>query len=204
MRYTGPKAKRCRRQGVNLYGSDKYDRILQRKPSGPGKGPRARRGKRSEYGTQLLEKQKVRDTFGLSERQFRRYYREALRSKQATGRRILELLEKRLDNVLFRAGFALTRLQSRQLASHGLFLINAHRTNIPSYEVKPGDIIEVHPRAASSAMFTGVLAATEKLVPPPWLKVDPRSLRIEIVSQPSDEHFERSLDIQKVVELYSR
>jgi small subunit ribosomal protein S4 len=204
MRYTGPKAKKVRRQGVNIYGADKYDRILQKKPSSPGKGPRARRGKRSEYGTQLLEKQKVRDTFGVSEKQFRRYYREALRSKQATGRRILELLEKRLDNVLFRAGFALTRLQSRQLASHGLFLVNTLRTNIPSHEVKPGDIIEVHPRAASSPLFTNILAATEKLVPPAWLKVDSRALRIEIISQPQQEHFEQALDIQKVVELYSR
>ena len=204
MRYTGPKAKRCRAQGVNLYGPDKYDRILQHKPALPGKGPRARRGKKSEYGTQLLEKQKVRNTFGLSERQFRRYYREALRSKAATGRRILELLETRLDNVLFRAGFALTRMQSRQLASHGLFLVNKLRTNIPSHVVRPGDVIEVHPRAASSALFTTVLATTEKLVPPAWLKVDPRSLKIEVLSGPAPEHFEQSLDIQKVVELCSR
>jgi len=204
MRYTGPKAKRCRAQGVNLYGSDKYDRILQKKPMGPGKSPRARRGKKSEFGTQLLEKQKVRNTFGLSEKQFRRYYREALRSKAATGRRILELLETRLDNVLFRAGFAMTRMQSRQLASHGLFLVNKHRTNVPSHMVSPGDIIEAHPRAAASALFPTVLAATEKRMPPAWLKVDPRSLRIEIMAVPSPEQFEQALDIQKVVELYSR
>lgn len=204
MKYTGPKARRCRRQGVNLFGADKYDRILQRKPQPPGKDPRARRGKRSEYGTQLLEKQKVRDMFLLSERQFSRYFREALRSKTATGGRLLQLLETRLDNVLFRAGFALTRLQARQIASHGLFSVNGVRVNRPSYPVTPGDVIEVRPQSVHSTLFTSVLAATEKLVPPSWIKVDPRRLHIEVVTHPAGEHCEQSIDIQKVIELYSR
>jgi small subunit ribosomal protein S4 len=189
---------------VNIFGADKYDRILQRHLQPPGKDPRARRGKLSEYGAQLLEKQKVRDMFLLSERQFSRYFREALRSRTATGARLLTLLETRLDNVLYRAGFALTRLQSRQLASHGLFLVNGQIVNRPSCPVRPGDIIEVRPRSLHSPLFTTVLAATEKLVPPSWLKVDPRIVRIEVLAYPSAEHCEQSIDIQRVVELYSR
>lgn len=204
MKYTGPKARRSRRQGVNLFTSDKYDRILQRKPYPPGKSPRSRRGKLSEYGTQLLEKQKVRDMFGVSERQFRRVLAGALRSKQATGARVLQMLELRFDNVLFRAGFALTRLQARQMAGHGLFRINARRVNVPSHAMKPGDRIEAHKHAASSPLFTPILAATEKLVPPAWLRVNPTTLSVEILTLPAAEHFEQGIDIQKVVELYSR
>jgi small subunit ribosomal protein S4 len=204
MKFTGPKAKRVRRQGANIYGSDKYDRILQRKPYGPGKGPRTRGSKQSEYAQQLQEKQKVRDTFNVSERQFRRYYREAQRRKEATGSTILSLLEVRLDNTLFRSGLALTRLQARQLAGHGLFLVNGRRCTIASRAVKPGDVIEIRPRSASSPVFATILAATEKYVPPAWLKVDTSKLKIEILSSPAEEHLEQGLDIQKVVELYSR
>lgn len=204
MKYTGPKARRCRRQGVNLFTSDKYDRILQRKPYAAGKNPRSRRTKISEYGTQLLEKQKVRDIFGVSERQFRRYLEEALRSKQATGARILQILEMRLDNVLFRAGFALTRFQARQMAGHGLFRINAQRVNVASHAVKTGDTITVRKHTTSSPLFSPILAASEKFVPPSWLRVNPTTLSIEVLAPPAQEHFEQGIDIQKVVELYSR
>lgn len=204
MKYTGPKAKRCRKHGVNIYGSDKYDRILQRKPYPPGKGPRDRRGKQSEYALQLLEKQKVRDTFGVSERQFRRYYKTAQTSKGATGTTILSLLETRLDNVLYRAGLALTRPQARQMVSHGLFCVNGRRVTTPSRHVKPGDAITVRERSAHSPLFSSVVAATEKYMPPSWLKVNPGTLHIEMQSIPAEEAFEQDLDIQKVVELYSR
>lgn len=204
MKYTGPKARRCRRQGANIYGSDKYDRVLQKKPYGPGKGPKVRSAKKSEYAVQLQEKQKVRDAFGVSERQFKRYYMEALRSVGASGEAMLQLLERRFDNVIYRAGFALTRLQARQMAGHGMFLINGRRCNIPSRRVAPGEIIEIRLRSAGSPMFAGILHATEKFVPPSWMNVDPSKLRIEIVSLPSQPHFEQGLDIQKVIELYSR
>lgn len=204
MKFTGPKAKRVRRQGANIYGSDKYDRILQKKPYGPGKNPKARSGKKSEYATQLLEKQKVRDTFVLSERQFRNYYQHALKSRGATGETILRFLESRFDNALFRAGFAVTRLQARQMAGHGMFLVNGRRCNVPSRPMKAGDVIEIRPRSAASPMFAANLAASEKFMPPAWLRVDASKLRIEIVSVPAPEHFEQGLDIQKVVELYSR
>src|SRR5688572_1715442 len=108
MKYTGPKARRSRRHGMNLYGSDKYDKILQRKPYGPGKGPKVRAGRDSEYAKQLKEKQKARDIYGLSEKQFRRLYKEALKAKGRTGDMIKQLLEQRLDNVIYRAGLSMT------------------------------------------------------------------------------------------------
>jgi small subunit ribosomal protein S4 len=204
MKYTGPKAKRCRRQGANIYGSDKYDRILQKKPYGPGKGPRSRSGKKSEYAQQLLEKQKVRDTFNVSEKQFHAYYRVAQRQKEATGQTMLRSLEMRLDNVLFRAGLALTRLQARQMASHGMFLVNGRRCTIPSRALKPGEALSIRPKSAHSPLFASILAATEKYVPPAWLRVDPTKLTVEVLSLPGEKDVEQGLDIQKVVELYSR
>lgn len=187
-----------------MFGSDKYDRVLQRKPYGPGKGPRTRGTKKSEYAQQLLEKQKVRDTFGISERQFKCTYQTAQRSTEATGQVILRLLELRLDNILFRAGFALTRMQARQMAAHGLFLVNGRRCSVPSRQMKVGNVIEARPRSLSSALFATNLAITEKYVPPTWLKIDPSKLRIEVLSLPTEDHFEQGLDVQKVVELYSR
>ena len=204
MKFTGPKAKRCRRQGANLYGSDKYDRILQNKPYGPGKGPRTRGSKPTEYAGQLLEKQKVRDTFGVSERQFKRYYKEEQKSSEPTGTGILRTLETRLDNIIYRAGFAVTRIQSRQMAGHGLFHVNGRRCSIASRIMKPGDIVEVRPRSANSPLFANNLIASEKYLPPSWLKVDPSKLKVEILSSPLEENFEQGLDIQKVIELYSR
>ncbi|HLC76525.1 MAG TPA: 30S ribosomal protein S4 [Candidatus Peribacterales bacterium] len=204
MKFTGPKAKRVRRQGANIYGSDKYDRILQKKPYGPGKSPKARAGKKSEYAGQLSEKQKVRDMFLVSERQFHNYYQKAQKSRSSTGETILRLLEQRFDNAIYRAGFALTRLQSRQMAGHGMFSINGRRCTIPSRPMKEGDVVEIRPRSAASPMFATILPATEKFVPPAWLKADASKLRIEIVGSPQPDHFEQGLDIQKVVELYSR
>src|SRR3989338_238534 len=114
MKYIGPKAKKCRQQGMNLFGSDKYDRILQKKPYAPGKGPRVRSGRKSPYARKLLEKQRVRTLYGINERQFRRLYEDASRAKGQTGEILKQLLERRLDNVIYRAGFSLTRLQSRK------------------------------------------------------------------------------------------
>jgi len=204
MKYTGPKAKRCRRQGTNIYGSDKYDKILQRKPYGPGKGPRTRSKRPSEYGRQLLEKQKARDMFGLSERQFVRLYKAAASSQEQTGETLLKLLERRLDNTLYRAGFALTRLQSRQFSAHGVFMVNGVRVTSPSYSVREGDIIEVRTKSKSSPVFTPIVEAHEKYMPPSWLKVDPSSLKIEIVGLPTADDAEQAIDVRQVIEYYSR
>ncbi|MDD5623149.1 MAG: 30S ribosomal protein S4 [Candidatus Peribacteraceae bacterium] len=204
MKYTGPKAKRCRRQGTNIYGSDKYDKILQRKPYGPGKSPRARSGRMSEYSKQLKEKQKVRDLYGLSEQQFRNLYQTAAKTTGQTGEVFKQLLERRLDNVIYRAGFALTRLQARQFVSHGHFIINGFRVTTPSFQVRPGQTIEMRASSKHSPVFGPILDAHEKYLPPPWLKVDSSVFRVEVVSLPDAEAAEQGMDIRQVIEFYSR
>jgi len=204
MKYTGPKARRCRRQGTNIYGSDKYDKILQKKPQGPGKGPRDRPGRKSEYALQLGEKQKARDMYGLSERQFKRLYDEASAAKGQTGDVIKQLLERRLDNALYRAGFALTRMQARQFASHGHFAVNGRRTTIPSYRLREGDIIEVRERSKSAGAFAPIIAAHEKYMPPQWIKVDSGAMKVEVTALPDAESAEQAVDMRQVIEFYSR
>lgn len=204
MKYTGPKAKRCRRQGSNIYGSDKYDKILQRKPYGPGKGPKTRATRPSEYCKQLKEKQKARDMYGLSERQFRILYAEATKRTGQTGEVFKQLLERRLDNVIYRAGLALTRLQARQFVGHGHFQVNGVRVSVPSYRVRPGEVIVLRERNKRSPIYSAVLDAHEKYMPPKWLKVDNAGMKVEIVSLPQPEDAEQAIDVRQVVEFYSR
>jgi small subunit ribosomal protein S4 len=204
MKYIGPKAKRCRRQGSNIYGSDKYDKILQRKPYGPGKGPKTRTTRPSEYSKQLKEKQKARDMYGLSERQFRLLYTEAAKETGQTGDTLKQLLERRLDNVIYRAGLALTRLQARQFVSHGHYLVNSVRVSVPSYRVRPGEVIVARERSKRSPVYGPILDAHEKYLPPSWLKVDHGAMKIEVVSHPTPEDAEQALDVRQVVEFYSR
>jgi small subunit ribosomal protein S4 len=204
MKYNGPKARRVRRQGMNLYGADKYDKILQKKPYGPGKGPKTRSGRDSEYAKQLKEKQKARDIYGLSEKQFRRLYSEALKSKGRTGDQMKSLLEQRLDNVIYRAGFAMTRLQSRQFAGHGLFLVDGQRVTSPSYRVKPGQVVSARPRVKDSPIFVGIREKHAKYGAPKWLTVDASGLKAEIVSVPEATDSEQGIDMRMVVEFYSR
>jgi small subunit ribosomal protein S4 len=204
MHTRGPKARHCRRTGLNLYGSAKYDRVLQRKSQLPGKGARDRRGRLTEYGQQLLEKQKARLIYGVREAQLRRILSDATRSRGRTGVKLLEFLERRLDNVIFRAGMAMTRPQARQFVSHKLFLVNQRPVNVPSLLLRSGDVVEVRPRARDAAVFAGIFAAREKELPPSWLKVDTGTFRIEVLSTPSENDMERSIDAQKIVEFYSR
>lgn len=208
MRYTGPKARRVRRQNFNVYGSDKYDKILSRKPYPPGMQA-ASRGSRqpkvSEYGKQLLEKQKVCAMYGVHDKQLRSVYAEASRTLGQTDAMMHTLLERRLDSTLFRAGFATTRLQSRQFISHGLFTVNGVRVTIPSYRVKAGDIVKVRETSKSSPVFGPILSAHEKYIAPDWLKVDPVTLGFEVKAIPSEEkHFEMGIDMRKVIGFYSR
>ncbi len=204
MKYTGPKTKRCRRQGINLYGVEKYDKIMQRRPHLPGKGPRDRASRPSEYSSQLKEKQKMRDIYGLSERQFRRIYDKATGSLGKTGEMMKQLLERRLDNAIYRAGFAVTRLQARQFASHGLFMVNGVRVTTPSYQVKPGEVITVREKAKQSPIFASILATHEKYMPPAWLKVDSNKISAEVVTLPETKDVEQAVDVRQVVEYYSR
>lgn len=207
MRYTGPKARRVRRQGFNIYGADKYDKILQKKPYPPGMQAAGRKGKvkLSEYGKQLLEKQKVCGMYGVHDKQLRGIYAEASQTLGQTDSMMHTLLERRLDSTLFRAGFAKTRIQSRQFISHGLFTVNGVRVTIPSYRVKPGDKVQVRTVRKGSPVFGPILAAHEKYMPPDWLKVDAAALTFEVRAIPAEEkHFEQGVDMRKVIGFYSR
>jgi small subunit ribosomal protein S4 len=204
MKYTGPKARKVRRLGLNIFGADKYDRILQRKPYGPGKSPKTRQGRDSEYAKQLKEKQKARDMYGLSEKQFRAIFKEASKAKGQTGDQMKQLLEQRFDNVLYRAGFALTRLQSRQFAGHGLFMIDGHRVTSPSYRMKPGQVITIRAKSKDSPVFATVRERNAKFQAPKWLNVDSSALKAEIVTLPEASDAEQALEMRQVVEFYSR
>ena len=155
-RYTGPKARLCRRFGTNIFGPDKYDKILAKRNFPPGMHGQGRFAKKSEFAKQLMEKQKARYMFGLSEKQFRHYYEKADRSDMVTGDGLLTFLERRLDNVLFRAGFGVSRPQTRQMISHGLFNLNGRRVTVPSIQVKIGDKITLRPRSANSPLFANL------------------------------------------------
>lgn len=203
MRYTGPKARFCRRHRANLYGTAKYTKILERRPGKPGvHGGRTFRKKVSEYGIQLSEKQKARLLFGLSEKQFRNSFNKASKMKGETGENFLRLLELRLDNVIYVSQFAVTRMQSRQMVSHGHFKLNGRRVDIPSIQVRPGDKIEIIPRLANSSLYAGL--AKLKDFSPKWLKVDLKNLTVEVLSLPERDDLEKSIDSQLIVEFYSR
>jgi small subunit ribosomal protein S4 len=204
MKYTGPKARKVRRLGLNIFGADKYDRILQRKPYGPGKSPKTRQGRDSEYAKQLKEKQKARDMYGLSEKQFRAIFTEAAKAKGQTGDQMKQLLEQRFDNVIYRAGFAMTRMQSRQFAGHGLFMVDGHRVTSPSYRIRPGQVISVRAKSKDSPIFVGVREKYAKSHAPKWLKVDAAKLSCEVLTLPEAADAEQAMEMRQVVEFYSR
>jgi small subunit ribosomal protein S4 len=208
MRYTGPKARRVRRQGFNVYGSEKYDKILQKKPYAPGMQAASRGGrapKLSEFGKQLLEKQKVCAMYGVHDKQLRAIYAEASRQVGQTDAMMHTMLESRLDSALYRAGFAKTRLQSRQFVSHGIFTVNGVRVTIASYRLKTGDKVKVRDNRKSSPVFGPILEANQKYTAPDWLKVDPTTISFEVKALPSEEkHFEQGVDMRKVIGFYSR
>lgn len=204
MRYTGPKARLCRREGANLFGSAKYAKIMAKSPNIPGMHGGKRLGKMTEYAKQLREKQKAKRMFGVSEKQFRTYFEKADNSKVVTGEKLLELLERRLDNAIFRSGLAMTRIQSRQFASHGLFMLNGRRVDIPSMQLKVGDVIEVRDAKKNSPVFKSNLEENEAYDAPDWLKVDAQKLSFEVVALPEQKHFEALINTQPIVEFYSR
>jgi small subunit ribosomal protein S4 len=189
---------------MNLYGTDKYDKILQRKPHGPGKSPRDQQGKLSEFGRQLMEKQKARDMYGLSERQFHRMYAMASKVSGQTGDTLKQMLESRLDNVIYRAGFAMTRMQARQFVSHGLFLVDGVRVTVPSFRVEPGQVITARKQSKNSPAFVTILEAHAKYNPPHWLKADGKQLQIQINDLPPPDSAEKAIDMRQIVEFYSR
>jgi small subunit ribosomal protein S4 len=199
-RYTGPITKKSRRLGVDLIGGDKS---YERRPYPPGEHGRGRQ-KESEYRTQLHEKQKARFTYGVLEKQFRRYYEEANKTKGKTGEALLQILESRLDNVVYRAGFARTRRHARQLVVHGHFVVNGRKVNVPSYRVTPHDIIEVRPKSRDTTPFLIARETQGERPVPAWLEVIPGDMRILVHQLPSRQQIDTPVQEQLIVELYSK
>ncbi|HEY5713793.1 MAG TPA: 30S ribosomal protein S4 [Candidatus Gracilibacteria bacterium] len=204
MRYTGPRARLSRREGVNLFGSAKHANIMARKPAIPGMHGAKRQGKLSEYARQLREKQKMKRMYELSEKQFRNYFDKASRAKAVTGDALFELLERRLDNVIYRSGLAVTRAQARQLVTHGIFNLNGRRINVPSAMVREGDVIEVRESKKGLVIFKENKEFLKDYNAPSWLSVDLSKLRTEIQSLPDARHFDAIIETRLIVEFYSR
>jgi small subunit ribosomal protein S4 len=199
-RYTGPATRISRRLKVDLVGGDQ---AFERRPYPPGQHGRGR-VKESEYLLQLQEKQKARYTYGVLERQFRRYYEEAARQKGKTGEVLLQLLERRLDNVVYRAGLARTRRQARQLVGHGHFIVNGRKVNIPSFQVSKFDIIDVRPKSANVLPLEVARATFGDRPIPGWLQVIPNTLRILVHQVPERAQIDVPVQEQLIVEFYSK
>ena len=207
MRYTWPKKKLCRREGINLFGTEKYDLT------------KSKRGllkvrKSGEYCTQLRKKQMAKRMFGLSEKQFASYFDKAQKSHGAwtTWEKMLQLIELRIDNVVYKANFARTRIQSRQFVSHAHFTLNGVKIDVPSILVKVGDVIALRDKLKESPLYKGLLEELDefskqnkgKVSSCKWIDVDAKNLTITIKALPMKEDFEQIIDIQKIVEFYSK
>lgn len=204
-RDNSPIVKQSRREGYALH--PKAHKVLAHKTGIPGQHAHGRHGKPSLYATQLREKQKVRRMYGLVEKQFARLMNEATRMQEGlAGENLLRLLEQRLDNAVYRAGFATSRRAARQLVSHGHFLLNGRRVDIPSIRVKAGDIIEVRPKSTKSTYFTQINNVVNNSVQGSlsWLKSDVKKLKIEVTGQPQRSEAEVDINEQLIVEFYSR
>ncbi len=201
MRYTGPKAKLCRRFGANIFGTEKYTKILRNRQSKPGMHG-AKFTKKSEYGRQLEEKNKARFLFGVSEKQSSRYMKKAIAQTGDTGQNFLRLFERRLDNVIYISQLAVTRPQARQMVTHGHFKLNGRRVDIPSILVRPGDKIELITKFSKSPLYQDLAALKD--YSPKWLKVDLKQLSVEVLALPEADDLEKSIDSQGIVEFYSR
>ena len=199
-----PIVKQSRREGFAL--APKAHKIMAKKSGIPGQHGDMRVRGGSLYLTQLREKQKVRRLYGLLEKQFAKLMKEAQKAEGLSGQNLLEFLERRADNVVFRAGFATTRRQARQLVSHGHFLLNGRRIDIPSIRLKAGDVLEVREKSAKSEYFKNLenTVAASEAQPLSWLKTDAKKMRIEITGTPKREEAEAGINEQLIVEYYSR
>lgn len=207
MRYTWPKKKLCRREGVNLFGTEKYD-LSQSKRS------LLKSRKTSEFGGQLRKKQTAKRMFGLSEKQFVAYYKKAVKSRAegTTWEKMLKLIELRLDNVVYRANFARTRMQSRQFVTHAHFKLNGVNVDVPSISLKVWDVIELRDKLKESPLYKSLieeLAEFSKenkwvVSKTKWIEVDPKNIKITITALPEQADFDQIIDIQKIIEFYSK
>ena len=199
-----PIVKQSRREGYAL--APKAHKVMAKKSGIPGEhGDKRVRGG-SLYLTQMREKQKVRRMYGLLEKQFAKLMKEAQKADGLTGEKLLEYLERRADNVLYRSGFALTRRQARQLVSHGHFLLNGRRIDIPSIRLRPGDVLEVRPRSAKTEYFKNLpnIIGASSATPLSWIKVDAKKMKIEVTALPKREEVDAGINEQLIVEYYSR
>lgn len=199
-----PIVKQSRREGYALH--SKAHKVLARKSTVPGKAAGSRPGKSSLYLTQLREKQKVRRLYGLLEKQFANLMNEATRQKGLAGENLLVLLERRLDNVVYRSGFASSRRAARQLVGHGHFTLNGRRVDIPSLRVKPGDEIVVRQKSTKSGYFSQLddIVKNANAVSLSWLKSDPKKMAITVTGSPTRAEAEQDINEQLIVEYYSR
>ena len=206
-RYTGPVCKLCRREGIKLFlkGERCYSSkcAIERRGYAPGQHGQ-RRTKVTEYGVQLREKQKVRRIYGVLERQFYGYYAEASRQKGITGEVMLQLLERRLDNVVYRAGFSTSRAQARQLVRHGHFLVNGRKVDVPSYSVRQGDVVSVRQSSLENAAIAHAMEEVKGRGVPEWIALDASKLSGTISSLPTREQINLPVQEQLIVELYSK
>lgn len=201
-RYTGPVAKRWRRLGQ--VPPDGTSTAAQRRAYPPGMHGLKRQSKLSEYGQQLREKQKAKATYGILERQFRNYYAEADRRQGVTGDNLMQLLELRLDNVIYRLGLTKTRKQARQVVNHGHVLVNGTKVSIPSAQVKVGDVITLHPAYAKMLKETSADDAFASAEAPNWLLFDAKKLQGTVQALPQRLEIDASINEQLIVEFYSR
>ncbi|NUN12683.1 MAG: 30S ribosomal protein S4 [Myxococcales bacterium] len=206
-RYIGPVCRLCRREGAKLMlkGDRCYTEkcAVERRAYAPGQHGQ-RRGKLSDYGQQLREKQKVKRMYGLLEKQFRKYFEMADRKKGVTGEVLLQFLERRLDNAVYRMGFAANRAEARQLVRHGHFRLNGHKANIPSILVRPGDVVEVIQKSQGITRITEALESVDRRTIPGWLSVDKGDFRAKVNTLPERDDITMAIQEQLIVELYSK
>lgn len=206
-RYVGPSCSQCRREGEKLFlkGARCYTAkcAITKRPYAPGRSPTSRPGKQSEYGTQLREKQKAKRLYGLLEGQFRRYYDVASTREGITGDLMLELLERRLDNVIYRAGLADSRKQGRQFVTHGHVEVNGQVVNIPSFQVRAGDVVRLRPTEATKSTWTERLEGLKAKRIPGWMASEDKA-GWKVLNLPTRADVEHSLNMQLIVEFYSR
>ena len=206
-RYKGADCRLCRREGSKLF--LKGDRCytdkcaMERHSYAPGEAGR-KRVKESEYRTQLREKQKTKRIYGLLEKQFRRYYDIANRQQGVTGENLLRILESRLDNVVYRLGFAKSRAEARQQVRHGHIHVNGRRVDIPSFRVRPGDLVAVAPKAKDMLVIKSALISNERVQVPAWLEVDIEKLQGSVLTLPQRDQIDLDIREQLIVELYSK
>jgi small subunit ribosomal protein S4 len=206
-RYTGPVCRQCRRAGDKLF--LKGERCftpkcgVEKRRKTPGNQAQRRR-RISEWGIQLREKQKARQTYGVLERQFRNYFETARKAPGVTGSKLLELLERRLDNIVYRVGFADSRAQARQRVLHGHFAVNGRKVNIPSYRVKPNDVVTWKPSSKEKDFAQDIMRTVGQRIIPDWIDVDKNTMQATILRNPGPEEIDSRVDTRMIVEFYSR